>query len=170
MIHLTNTTDDNYEENLKSGEDLFFVSSVRISKYKWFRSPLMNKTQSINLFLDLMNDPDHKDVNVQSENTLNKYKKRFDENKGEWVNTHITLREQQFGARYQDDYEFYCKECGVNLDKIKEVQSARAEYVNLVAGSKVEQHQLNSELNTNQYHGVFFSNRHEKSGLTKGQS
>ena len=125
------------EKNLKSGEELFFVSAERTSDCSWMRSPLMNKSETRRMISGLFNTSDYKKVNVQSETTLNEFVDKFDEKKGEWVKTHYTLREQQFGAIYQDDYEFFCEEFGVNLDEIQKVKSARAEYEKKVAESKV---------------------------------
>ena len=123
---------ENLEKNLKSGEGLYFISANRISDCKWIRSPMNNKTETINQFLVMMYDPDYQDVNVQSETTLNEFVVQDD-----GVESHYTLREQLFGWRYQDRYEFFCEKFGVNLDEIKKFKSARAPYETQVAESKV---------------------------------
>ena len=112
-------------ENLKSGEELFFVTGSRISSPKWYRNPMLNKEETNELFLSLMNDTDIKDVNVYSENDLNKLTKTFDEEKSEWVDSWVTKRESIFGPRYQDGYESYCEEAGVNLDLVKKWKTIR---------------------------------------------
>ena len=123
---MTEQVKDLYEK-LQSGEELFFVTGYRISSPKWYRSPMRNKEETIELFLNLMNDPDIGRVSVYCESDLNKLNHTFDEENSEWVESWITKRECLFGSDYQDRYELFCKESGVNLELISEWVTLRDE-------------------------------------------
>ena len=117
-----------YKENLKSGEELFFISASQISTISWVRCPVEKKTDAIRIFTEMMSDPDFEEVQIYSEKRLSDRVSLFDESVGEWKDSHYTYREQLFGAQYQYFWEFFNEKVGLNLDEIEKVQSDRANY------------------------------------------
>ena len=114
-----------YEKNLKSGEELFFISCNEISSPKWIRMPMLT-AEEVKDEIYLLDHPDYKNFNIYSESSLNEMTRVFDDEKNEWVDSWITRREYLFGGRYQDHYEFFCEEAGANLKLVNEWKSLRA--------------------------------------------
>ena len=114
-----------YRKNLKSGEELYFISCNQISSPKWIRMPMLT-AEEVKDEMFLLDHPDYKNFNVYSESSLNELTRVFDDEKNEWVDSWITRRESLFGGLYQDTYELFCEEVGVNLKLVKEWKSLRA--------------------------------------------
>ena len=114
-----------FEKKLKSGEELYFISCNRISFPKWIRMPMLT-AEEVKDKMYLLDDPDIENFNVYSESSLNELTHVFDDEKNEWVDSWITRRESLFGGQYQDNYEFFCEDAGVNLKLLKEWKSLRA--------------------------------------------
>ena len=122
------------EKNLKSGNELYFVSASwnSLQEHAWVRCPMKTREDAMDLISDFMSDPSYERVQVISENRLSERVSIYDENVGKWKDSTYTLREQMFGSRYQDLWENFCKTYGVNLDEIEKLQSDRAEYLELM--------------------------------------
>ena len=114
-----------YRKNLKSGEELYFISCNQISSPKWIRMPMLT-AEEVKDEMYLLDHPDYKNFNVYSESSLNELTCVFDDEKNEWVDSWITRRESLFGGQYQDNYEFLCEYADVNLKLVKEWKSLRA--------------------------------------------
>jgi len=122
--NLNGSTLTNMVKNLTSGEELFFVDAHRISYHEWHRNPCMKKEEAIELTEFYLMHPDFKDVNMFSENFLNKSSEVW--NYG-WEEGLTTNRESIFGCLYQDVYESLCKDVCVNHDLLEKFQRLRAE-------------------------------------------
>lgn len=111
-------------ENLKSDEELFFVSAQRIVDPQWERNPCMRKEEALELVARYLMNPNYKNVNLYSEEGLNEIVEVWDDR---WTEGWFTRRESLFGHRYQDWYESWCKEADVKSGLVKKFQKLRAE-------------------------------------------
>lgn len=96
-----------YEKNLQSGQELYFVSAHRVGKFpKWYRMPMLTKSEAQDYFVGMINDPEIERLNVYSENDLNDTITIHNDTDPLLPIT-MTKREYLFGAKYQDAYEFF---------------------------------------------------------------
>ncbi len=99
-----------YEKNVQSGQELYFVSAHRVGKSpQWYRMPMLTKSEAQDYFVGMINDPEIERLNVYSENDLNDIITIHDHTEP-LVSITMTKREYLFGAKYQYAYEFFCKE------------------------------------------------------------
>lgn len=108
-----------YVKNLQSGMELYFVSARRVGKFpKWYRMPMLSKREARDYFVDMISDPQIKDLAVYNENDLNDTITIHDPAEP-LVPITMTKREYLFGSNYQQAYEMTCVEAGVSLEPLK---------------------------------------------------